>query len=86
NGTGGGPWFGTLGRILRTVVTSPFVSQNLKIFVASANTEDLEILGEFVASGKITPVVGTVYPLEEAAQAAAEVGGGHARGKVVVIT
>ncbi|MEN8115327.1 MAG: NAD(P)-dependent alcohol dehydrogenase, partial [Actinomycetota bacterium] len=33
NGTGGGPWFGTLGRILRTVVTSPFVSQNLKIFV-----------------------------------------------------
>ena len=39
---------------------------------------------EMVESGQVTPVVDTVYPLEQAADAVRHVQQGHARGKVVV--
>lgn len=84
NGTSGGRWFGPLGRILAATVVSPFGRRKTRIFVGKANTEDLGELAELVAVGKITPVIDEVYDLAQSAEAAAYVGGGHARGKIVI--
>jgi NADPH:quinone reductase-like Zn-dependent oxidoreductase len=65
-------------------VLSPFVSQTLRTFVMSPKQENLAILRAFVESGKVTPVIDRTYPLSETPQAIDHVGGGHARGKVVI--
>ena len=78
-----GKWFG-MGRQAQVVATSPFVSQTLKPMLAGAKQEDLETIVEMVETGQVSPVVDTVYPLEQAADAIRHVQEGHARGKVVV--
>jgi len=78
-----GKWFG-MGRQVQVVATSPFVSQTLKPMLAGRKQEDLETIVEMVESGLVSPVVDTVYPLEQAADAVRHVQQGHARGKVVV--
>jgi NADPH:quinone reductase-like Zn-dependent oxidoreductase len=78
-----GKWFG-MGRQAQVVVTSPFVPQTLKPMLAGRKQADLESIVELVESGKLSPVVDTVYPFEQAADAVRHVQGGHASGKVVV--
>lgn len=78
-----GKWFG-MGRQAQVVATSPFVSQTLKPMLAGAKQKDLETIVEMVETGQVSPVVDTVYPLEQAADAIRHVQEGHARGKVVV--
>jgi NADPH:quinone reductase-like Zn-dependent oxidoreductase len=78
-----GKWFG-MGRQAQVVALSPFVSQTLKPMLASAKQADLKTIAEMVESGQVTPVVDTVYPLEQAPDAVQHVQQGHARGKVVV--
>jgi len=85
--TGGetdGRWLGGTDRQLRALVLSPFVGQKLGTFISSENHEDMIVLKEFIESGKVTPVIDRTYPLSEASQAVGHVGGGHARGKIVV--
>jgi NADPH:quinone reductase-like Zn-dependent oxidoreductase len=48
------------------------------------NKEDLTAVGEFMATGKVTPVIDRRYPLSEASEAFRYVEKGHARGKVVI--
>jgi NADPH:quinone reductase-like Zn-dependent oxidoreductase len=50
----------------------------------SPKLEDLVVLKELMEAGKVTPVIDRTYPLSEASQAIGHVGGGHARGKVVI--
>ena len=78
-----GKWFG-MGRQAQVVATSPFVSQTLKPMLAGAKQQDLETIVGMVESDQVTPVLDTVYPLEQAADAVRHVQQGHARGKVVV--
>ncbi len=78
-----GKWFG-MGRQAQVVATSPFVSQTLKPMLAGSKLADLETIAEMVESGQLTPVIDTVYPLDQAADAIRHVQQGHARGKVVV--
>lgn len=78
-----GKWFG-MGRQAQVVATSPFVSQTLKPMLAGRKLADLETIAEMVESGQLTPVIDTVYPLDQAADAIRHVQQGHARGKVVV--
>src|SRR6184192_244819 len=85
NGTSGGPWFGTLGTVIKTKVSFAFVSQALATFIVSPKQENLVVLTELIESGKVTPVIDRTYPLSETRQAIDHVGGGHARGKVVVV-
>jgi NADPH:quinone reductase-like Zn-dependent oxidoreductase len=82
-GEGGGRWFG-VGRQLRAMALSPFVSQKLRTLIAKPNAEDLLALKELIEAGKITPVIGSTYPLSEVPDAIRQLGEGHGRGKVVI--
>ncbi len=80
----GGPVFGSVGRILKAWVVSPFVSEKLRPFLSVTKRDDLLTVAELMSSGEVTPVVGTTYALSDAGAAITEAGSGHARGKVVV--
>jgi NADPH:quinone reductase-like Zn-dependent oxidoreductase len=85
----GGPsdrWMiGPLARMLKTLVLSRFVSQNLVIFfLARANKDDLTIVRELMQAGKVTPVIDKRYRLSEVPEAIRYLEEGHARGKVVI--
>jgi NADPH:quinone reductase-like Zn-dependent oxidoreductase len=77
-------WFASLGRVVSAHVMSPFVSQTLRPFVMSPKHEDLVVLKALMEAGKVTPVIDRTYPLSEVSQALGYVGGGHARGKVII--
>lgn len=77
-------WLAGGGRVVRALVVSRFVSQTLRPFVTSPKVEQLLVLTELIQAGKLTPVLDRTYPLSETAQAIEYIGGGHARGKVVI--
>ena len=81
----GGPWFGSVGRIIAARVRSPFVSQRLKPFLSISKKEDLEALLQMIEAGQVTPVVGRTFSLVEVPQAVDYVGESHVRGKAVVV-
>ena len=82
---GGGRWFGAfLGRAVKSLVLSPFVSQRLRPFGDTAKREDLVALTELIEAGKVTPVIEATYPLHETPAALRHYGQGHTRGKIVI--
>jgi NADPH:quinone reductase-like Zn-dependent oxidoreductase len=84
-GEGGGRWVGgAMGRSLRALALSPFVSQNLRMVVASTKAADLQFLTELIEAGKVAPVIDKTYPLSQVADAIRYLHAGHARGKVVI--
>src|SRR5947199_5957623 len=58
---GGGPndsrWIGPFGRVIKTMVLSPFISQKMGMMMADANQKDLTVLGDLMQSGKVKPVI-----------------------------
>ena len=83
-GGSGGRWLMGSGRSARAALLSPFVSQQLRAFVASSNKEDLAVLKEMIESGKLTPVIDRTFPLNETSEAIDYVGERHAQGKTVI--
>jgi NADPH:quinone reductase-like Zn-dependent oxidoreductase len=85
---GGGPndnrWIGPFGRVIKTMVLSPFVSQKMGMMMADANHNDLTVLGDLMQSGKVKPVIDRTYKLSEVPDAIRYLEEGHARGKVVI--
>jgi NADPH:quinone reductase-like Zn-dependent oxidoreductase len=76
---------GPLARAIATLVLSWFVSQELvKFFLAKSNKEDLTVLCELMATGKVTPITDRRYSLSEVPEAIRYLEQGHARGKVVI--
>ena len=71
-------------RLVRPVVLSPFSSQTMRRYLSNANHEDLDVLKGMVEAGRIKPVIGRTYPLDDTVQALRHVASGHARGKVVL--
>ena len=69
---------------MRALVTSPFVRQQMRVFLTKETNEDLVTLAALVEAGKVTPVIDRTYPLSDVAEAIAYVEEGHARGKVVI--
>jgi len=59
-------------------------SQKAVSFLAKVTSGDLSVLRELFEAGTIEPVIDREYPLEDAAEALAYLGEGHAKGKVVV--
>jgi NADPH:quinone reductase-like Zn-dependent oxidoreductase len=84
-GEGGGRWIGgAMGRSMRALLLSPFVSQQLRMVVAKATSDDLEFMTELIEAGKVTPVIDRTFPLSGAADAIGYLAAGHARGKLVI--
>src|SRR6266700_3066693 len=77
-------WLGPFGRVIATMLLSPFVSQEMGMMMADVSQKDLTILGVLMQSGKVTPVIDRRYKLSEVPEAIRYLEEGHARGKVVI--
>lgn len=75
---------GVLAGLIIPPMLSLFASQKFVTFMARSSKEDLSILGELMATGKVTPVIDRRYGLTQVAEAIRYVETGHARGKVVI--
>jgi NADPH:quinone reductase-like Zn-dependent oxidoreductase len=83
----GGPsgnWLGPLTGPIKALLLSPFVDQEIGIILAQLRADDLEILGELMQAGKVTPVIDQRYALSELAEAMRYSESGRARGKIVI--
>ncbi len=69
---------------LKTVAQSSFSKQKAAMFIAKSNQRDLALLGEMIATGKMTPVIDRICKLDETPEALAYLERGHARGKVLI--
>jgi NADPH:quinone reductase-like Zn-dependent oxidoreductase len=76
---------GPLARAITALVLSWFMTQKLVIFfLAKSNKEDLTVMQNLMATGKVTPVIDRRYSLSEVPEAIRYLEEGHARGKVVI--
>lgn len=73
-----------LAPMIKDLVLSVFGSQKAVIFIAKASQDDLTLLGELIATGKLEPVIDKRYNLSDTAVAVRHVEEGHARGKVII--
>lgn len=79
---GGG--IGLVARLIQMVVLSRLTSQKLLTFLARPNKEDLTIIGELIATGKIRPTIDRCYGLSEVPEAIRYLETGEVRGKIVI--
>ena len=84
SGESGGRWIGPVDRIVKALVSSPFVSQKMTSFVVKPNMQDLQFLKGLIEAGNVTPVIDRTYSLSEVPQALEYLEEGRARGKVVI--
>lgn len=75
---------GLLARMIKDVVLSVFRSQKIVMFIAKASQDDLTLIGQLIATGKLKPVIDRSYSLSDTAEAVRHVQEGHARGKVII--
>ena len=84
----GGPrtnhWIGPLGHLLGIHLAAIGDRRKVIAFVAKVNRQDLMVLGELLATGRVTPVIAGRYDLSQAGEALRHQGKGHPEGKVVV--
>jgi NADPH:quinone reductase-like Zn-dependent oxidoreductase len=75
---------GLLASMIKTVVLSGLGSQKAVMFIAKSSQDDLNLLGELIATGKLKPVIDRRYSLIQASEALQHLEEGHARGKVII--
>lgn len=80
----GGRVLGPMIRILRALSMSLFVTQNLRVSTATADSRPLDELTELIESGLVTPAIDRTYPLEHTADAIRYFAEQHARAKIVI--
>lgn len=84
----GGPkdsrWLGPLGRWATVRMAAMRSSQRVAVLLTEMRREDLDALRGMFDAGTLRPVIDSTYRLEDTADALRHVGGGHARGKVVI--
>jgi NADPH:quinone reductase-like Zn-dependent oxidoreductase len=73
-----------LGHMAATRLAAVPGSRRATFFVARVRGDDLSLLGEMLAAGRIRPVLDDRYPLHEVAAACRQLSEGHARGKIVI--
>jgi len=83
-GASAGRWIGSMRRVFKQLVVSPFVSQRINPRVSMKTKDRLAVLKELIEAGKITPVIDRTYPLSEVPEAIRHLERGHAQGKVVI--
>ncbi len=77
-------WVDPLPHIIRTRLRFWRADASFHQFTASMNRDDLEHLGELLASGAVIPEIERIVELDGVADGLAEIGSGHARAKIVV--
>ena len=75
---------GPLGHVVKIRLASVPGSRRTTFFIAKITRPDLELIGELIEAGKVTPVVERTYALDDVAAAFSYLGEGHAHGKLVV--
>ncbi len=84
----GGPktnrWIGPMGDRLRVSLVSRLGNRRAHLFLARTNREDMVVLQELLASGKVKPFVERCYGLSDVPEALGYLSEGHAQGKVVI--
>lgn len=80
----GGRVLGPMGRIVRALVLSLFIRQNLRAVPAKPGRESLDLLRELIESGQVTPAIDRTYPLSEVPEAIRYFVEDHARAKIVI--
>ena len=84
---GAGQHEGQLARIggnIKAFLASRFSRQKFQMYGTTTKQEDLVVLRDLMAAGKVTPVIDRTYKLSETAEAMRYFEEGHARGKVVI--
>ncbi len=79
-----GNWAGPLLGPLKMMVLSRFTGQTLAPILTRNRRADLVELAGLMEAGKVTPVIGRTYTLEEVPEAIGYIGAGHASGKVII--
>ena len=75
---------GLASTLLQAFLLSLLKWRRFVVFVAKKSKDDLALLGELMADGKLAPVIDRRYRLDGVAEALRYLEKGHARGKVVV--
>ena len=83
-GENGNRFTGGIGRQLRAVALSPFVSQRLTMFIAFVDHTWLERLTSFIDDGRVTPSIGQRFELGDVPEAMRQLAAGQVSGKTVV--
>jgi NADPH:quinone reductase-like Zn-dependent oxidoreductase len=84
-GQGAGRWLGSILRVLKLVMLSPFVSGlPTPNFSMPDKRDSMAVLKEFLEAGKLMPVLDRTYPLAEVPEAIWYLEEGRARGKIVI--
>jgi NADPH:quinone reductase-like Zn-dependent oxidoreductase len=73
-----------LGGLLATLLQSQFSRQKFTTFMAKANREDLTLIGDLLASGKLKSIIEKRYRLNEVPEALRYQGTWRVRGKLVI--
>lgn len=81
---GGPAGIGVLVRLINMLVMSWFVSQKLVTFLARPKQEDLTVLRDLMATGRLKPVIDSCYGLSQVPEAMRHLVEGRAQGKVVI--
>jgi NADPH:quinone reductase-like Zn-dependent oxidoreductase len=81
---GHGDVLGPLWRWATVYALDKIVSNDLIVFVADVNRDDLLFLAGLAEDGRLTPAIERTYPLAEVPEAVRYVETGHARAKIVV--
>jgi NADPH:quinone reductase-like Zn-dependent oxidoreductase len=84
-GAGDARLLGIVAGIVEGKLRSRLRGQRIVNYLARTNREDLLLLADLAAAGKIAPVIDRSYPLAEAGEAIRYVETGQARGKVAIV-
>jgi NADPH:quinone reductase-like Zn-dependent oxidoreductase len=76
--------WGRLARNFGSAFLSKFTTQKFPFYIAKLTKDDLNVLRELMASGKVSPVIDRTYKISETQDAVRYMEEGHARGKVVI--
>jgi NADPH:quinone reductase-like Zn-dependent oxidoreductase len=80
-----GRWIRPVDRMIGGMIRSRFWSQGFVSTTAVQSAAEGELLAGMVADGSLRPVIDRRFTLDEAVEALAHQGEGHARGKIIVV-
>ena len=76
--------FGPMGRILRALLMSPFVSQDVVPFSQNGTSQTLSELRELIQAGQLAPALTRTYSLADVPEAVRSFVDDHACGKIAI--